>query len=160
MLFRKSSNIENRITIKDLNAALQVKNYRFKFQLNSSKSFKELSIKISQKDASDLAEQYTDQYGIDFEKLHKYFLKIQSNSNSDSSRVKRLEIQTTKEPHSNLLQRIANEYQTQEDFQKNFIEFKTKLNERCIKHHSTKLSTKEVTKLIENNNIPLVRIIR
>jgi hypothetical protein len=102
-----------------------------------------------------LAEQYTDQYGIDYEKLHKYFLKIQSNSNSDSSKVKRMEIQTTKETHSKLLQRIANEYQTQNDFQKNFMEFKIKLNERCVKHRSPMMSTKEVTKLIENNNIPL-----
>lgn len=115
-----------------------------------------MSIKIPSKDVSDLAEQYTDQYGIDFERLYKYFQKIQSNSNLDSAKVKRIQVQTARESESNLLQRIANEFQTQADeFDKCFSEFKDKITERCTKHRSTMLSVKEISKLIETSNMPL-----
>jgi hypothetical protein len=117
---------------------------------------KELSIKIPNRVLSDLVEQFTDQYGIDFERMYIFLMKIQSNSNRDSAKVKRMHFQAIKEADSVILERIANLFQTQSDaFYPNFDEFKLKLHERCEKHHSTMLSNKEITKLVENHNIPL-----
>ncbi len=88
--------------------------------------------------------------------MHKFLLKIQLNSNRDCSKIKKLNIHSVKEPDLNLLKRIANLFQTQTDaFYKNFDEFKQKLSERCEKHRSTMLSSKEITKLLFNHNIPL-----
>ena len=115
-----------------------------------------MSIKIQSKDLSDLVELFTDQYGIDFERMHKFLLKIQSNSNFDYAKVKRMEIQTVKESDEGLLQRIANLFQTEiVYFHANFENFKSKLTERCEKHRSIMLSSREITKLIEMSSIPL-----
>lgn len=118
--------------------------------------FKELTIKIPNRVLLDLVEHFTDQYGIDYERMHRLLVKVQANSNQDSAKVKRTQVQCVRESDANMFERLSKAFQTQsKEFFINFDDFKQKLYERCEKHHSIMLSPKEIAKLIEIHKIPL-----
>lgn len=112
-------------------------------------------MKIPSKALPDLVEMFTDQYGIDFERLFKFLIKIHDECNRDSCKVRRARNDCIRETNAQVLNRISKQIHKDTNFVANYEEFKEKINDRVEKHRSNLLSNKEITRMLETCSIPL-----